>query len=370
MAQEWLTSTLPAAGTIAAAVVSVAAAIGTAVLAYSRSALLERQKNEYQRELALLKTQLQQGLEDRKLGLQKELEEFKSGLSDEAAARNARRGYEYDARKRLYQELEPLLFQLFEAAEGALFAVVSLVRAQNQGHLPEYLKPEEHQYYIRSIVHRLFCPLVFFRLLQRSTTSVDLSLDRTIRLRYALLKACYLTWTDDFDLKDLVPVREYEPNDVDWDSLRRKEPAIYWRQGLVIGDLDSLTDSMIVVDGNIRRVMNFGEFNRAVERNKDFREVFEFARDIFESFDFEKRPVLGRLLLSYACLMHVLTLAYPDGATAEDIDLRAALSYYLQSNASDGLRCRVANGFVSLQIVEPYVLKRLDQAIQGGYAKF
>ena len=51
------------------------------------------------------------------------LERLKSELADEAASKSARRDYEYEARKRLYQEIEPLLFQLHEAAEEAFYRV-------------------------------------------------------------------------------------------------------------------------------------------------------------------------------------------------------------------------------------------------------
>jgi len=51
---------------------------------------------------------------------QKDLETLKSELADERAESDARRDYEYDARKRLYEECEPLLFQLIELSENAL----------------------------------------------------------------------------------------------------------------------------------------------------------------------------------------------------------------------------------------------------------
>jgi hypothetical protein len=138
---QFLSTDMPKAATIGAAVISVLAAIGSALLSYLNSKSLERakadhqqdlerRKAEYQRDLERRKSELQTELEGRKLTLQKELEAFKAEVADELAAQNARRAYEYDARKRLYAQVEPLLFQLFEAAESAFHAVTSLVRTQ------------------------------------------------------------------------------------------------------------------------------------------------------------------------------------------------------------------------------------------------
>src|ERR1700741_4790112 len=63
------------------------------------------------------------------------LERHRSALQDAASARTARRDYEYDARKRLYKEVEPLLFQLFEASEHSYFRVKSLARTCRNGNL-------------------------------------------------------------------------------------------------------------------------------------------------------------------------------------------------------------------------------------------
>lgn len=51
---------------------------------------------------------------------QTNLENLKSELAKQQAEQDAQRDYEYEARKRLYQECEPLLFQLIEASETAL----------------------------------------------------------------------------------------------------------------------------------------------------------------------------------------------------------------------------------------------------------
>lgn len=409
---QLLSTNMPAAASVGAAVVSVLAAIGAALMKHVNSRWLEAQKAKYQDQLEKRKNELQSELEDRKLGLQKELEGakasfqqeierqragyqaelerrkselqvelearkfglqkelegFKAGISDELAAQNARRAYEYDAKKSLYVQVEPLLFRLFEAAESAFHAVTSLARSQRQGSLPEWLTADAHKYYIRSIIHRLFLPLAILRLIQRSTNLVDLSLDPSIRLRYAILKESYLTWTDDFGLAATEPKLPYKPNEDDWKTLRQQDPAMYWRQGLVIGSVDRLVDAMTVQGSSPARPMNFGEWELAVTKNKELKLAYDIVEDIFIGFEFSGRPVLGRVLLSYACMMHTLMSVY--GKPMDQLDLTKLVSGLSVATNIKGLQWWNDGEHDVIADVLPYVLRRCEQASQGGYAKF
>ena len=64
-----------------------------------------------------------------------DLELLKAALSDQSALRNARVEYEYEARKRLYTECGPLLFQLAELAERALGRIAGLAHSAAEGNL-------------------------------------------------------------------------------------------------------------------------------------------------------------------------------------------------------------------------------------------
>src|SRR5262245_28465519 len=132
-----------------------------------------------------------------------DVEQLRARLADEQAVRNARRSYEVDARKRLYESVEPLLFQLYEAAEGSYYRVMSLVRSQRDGYLGREATPRSrllnpHGYYFNSTIYFLFLPFAICRLIQRSTTFVDLDLDDAIRTKYLLLKLASWAFTDDF----------------------------------------------------------------------------------------------------------------------------------------------------------------------------
>jgi hypothetical protein len=369
--------------------VSVLAAIGSAWLSYRSSKALEERKGElqlelerrkrdlqeelegvkarYQIELEVQKSELQSNLEAKKQFLQQGLEEFKAGITDELAAQSARRSYEYDARKNLYAKVEPLLFQLFEAAEGAFHAVTSLVRSQQLKKLPAALS-DPNKYYVHSIIHRLFLPLAILRLIQHSTTLVDLNLDPSIRLRYALLKQSYLTWTDDFGIAQLVPKLEYDPNNKDWKALREANPTKFWRQGLVIGSVDRLIDAMVAENTSPQRPMNFGEWEAAVGEQGKLHQAYKNIEDIFLGFEFHNRPVLGRVLTGYACMMHTLMSVYR--MTAENPDLKKIISDFETSKDKSGsLRFSDKNPDL-LEIVRPYVLQRFEQVAAGDYAKF
>jgi hypothetical protein len=399
---QLISTNMPSSISVGGAAISILAAIGTFVLSRSLEkakagyqTTLEQRKGElqselegkkrdlqeelegvkagYQSDLEVQKNELQSSLEGQKLVLQKQLEEFKAGISDELATQNARRSYEYEAKKNLYAKVEPLLFQLFEAAEGAFHAVTSLARTERQGDLPDWLAADANKYYIRSIIYRLFLPLAILRLIQRSTTLVDLNLDPSIRLRYAVLKESYLTWTDDFGFASEEPKLVYRPNSADWDKLRKKNPATFWRQGLVIGSVDRLVDamvaqSMVAESMSPQRAMNFGEWEIAVSKQDKLKQAYEDVEDIFIGFDFRSRPVLSRLLIGYACMMHFLMSAYR--APSENPDLESLMSEFIASNEKKGL-LRLSDQKPDLiEIVRPYVLRRLNQAVAGGYAQF
>lgn len=63
--------------------------------------------------------------------------DFAAENEEKKSAAAARRDYEYEAMKRLYTDVEPLLFQLYEALEEAQHRVASLCRTSRNGNLPQ-----------------------------------------------------------------------------------------------------------------------------------------------------------------------------------------------------------------------------------------
>src|SRR4051794_28676361 len=66
---------------------------------------------------------------------QKAIEELRDRYAEQQAERDARRDYQYEARKRLYHECGPIIFQLAELSEAAFYRVTGLAQTARQGNL-------------------------------------------------------------------------------------------------------------------------------------------------------------------------------------------------------------------------------------------
>ncbi len=198
---------------------------------------------------------------------ERDLEALRTKLAESQAEKNARRDYEYEARKRLYHEFEPLLFQFVDLAESAQRRIGSIARTARQGHLqPDQGWLSRQSYYFLVTMYKLMAPLVIVRLMQRRLTLVDLTVDPKINVQYALMKRLYHSFTDDFDLARMEPVIAYDPNMSDLAQASNPNQIKYHRQGLFIGRLDNVIDALIVqTSDNLSRCMSFGEFEAAFE---------------------------------------------------------------------------------------------------------
>src|SRR5215218_7940770 len=77
----------------------------------------------------------QRELKQLELGNNEELAKLNATLGKRKSEDDARRDYDYEARKRLYKECEPLLFRLAEASENGLHRIFSLARTARMGDL-------------------------------------------------------------------------------------------------------------------------------------------------------------------------------------------------------------------------------------------
>jgi hypothetical protein len=259
-------------------------------------------------------------LEKLKSELVEQIESTKAELSDLNASRNARRDYEYDARKRLYEQIEPLLFQLYEACEQSYFRVKSLSRIQRAREVgldkDNWLKTEG--YYLFSTVYYLLIPIAIFRMIQKKMTFVDIYGDPGIALKYYLAKVYFFALTDDFVVAGYDPVLPYEPNAENWETLRIEKPARFFRQAFVVGDVDAIADAMLHNEGGVLRVKTYGEFETAAAIGGEQRAVFEEALGLFQNFESGQRPVLARVLLVLACLSDLIISSYETDPTPQE----------------------------------------------------
>ena len=174
------------------------------------------------------------------------LKHLENDLAVKRAEQDARRDYEYEARKRLYQECEPILFQFAELSESALRRIYALAKNAKEGNLgPERYWLSTDHYFIRSTIYQLIAPMTAFKLLQHRLTNIDLKLDQSINIQYILAKILYYTFSSSPDLARSEPAIPYDPDqiggaeskgfDISTKRERRaKYPERFWLQGLKV----------------------------------------------------------------------------------------------------------------------------------------
>ena len=222
---------------------------------------------------------------------------------------DAKRDYEYEARKRLYHECGPILFQIAELAEGAYFRIIGLAGTARDGNLEPGPRSyfSRHDYYLLSTLYRLLAPSAALKVLQRRLTVVDLSLDKGVQRGYIFLRQVFLTWGDEFEFAKTQKNLTYTPFDEDARAKSKVEPARYWRQGLPLGVIESSIEALLVSDNAALRVMTYAEFEAEYyKEGSKVHEQFSGITFLFKDFHPRTRPVLWRMLVTQACLYRSL----------------------------------------------------------------
>lgn len=308
---------------------------------------------------------------------EKDLKRLQAEIDEKRAERDARRDYEYEALKRLYQECSPLLFQLSEQAMLALDRIRGLADTAAQGNLGpgshSWLTSNRYRYYRASTEYRLLAPLATFKLLQQRLTRLDMSLDPEIHLIYVLARQAARVISDDFELaRAALPELSYQPHTPTAEALRTFNPATYWQQGVPRGILDSAIQTLLVKeDDGSRRVMSFLEFE-AARKNVDgaVGGALERIGYLFVNFHPKERPVLWRILLATACIYSsIVTLAEREHLRATSpnttnlpqllhVDFDAFDWRVDKGNASEAQDISVA-----VQAVRSYLSRELDETV-------
>ncbi|HEX5701729.1 MAG TPA: hypothetical protein VFX97_00760 [Pyrinomonadaceae bacterium] len=365
-------------GAIGAALISLIGAVVNVIItrrSQKESVRLQREMKAVDALLAEKKQEFDVQIEVKRQSFQKELEAIRSGFEDENAEKRARRDYEYEARQRLYKEIEPLLFQLTEKGEDTLYRISGLAGESKNGNLTSsggWLSVPDH-YYTISNMYKFIAPLTFIKLMQRKLTAVDLSLVPQINALYTIAR--YLSWsfTDDFVVRNLANL-PYEPNQPGWNKFRETNPSVYWRQGIPTGRLDKVVS--LLINDTTGQCMSFGEFEDQWRRiGSPINETFEIVFDLFCDFHPKTRPILWRILIIQAHLYYAL-IRYRDQkpvieeSTKLVIPLRAS-----QDLIRKNFDWRQANDqttpdheiFVQpFETAEIYLAERLKELFDGG----
>ena len=228
------------------------------------------------------------------------VEILKNELAKERSRDNARVEYEYHARQRLYEQYEPVRFQLLEAVETAKCQIETMSEQSLDHDLQRLGSTPTGNYWLLGTIYHLLHPAAVFRIAQRRLTLVDLRIDKRINVEYTLAKRAYLILSHDTRMADIAAL-PYTPYVDGWRQKRKLDPSQFRRQGLPLGRLDNAIGTLLVKTGDAgERVATFGEFE-AQFSNVSVQDVsgpVGAARDLFSGFHPAMRPVLWRLLIA------------------------------------------------------------------------
>lgn len=254
-------------------------------------------------------------------------------LEEAKAEQDARRDYEYDARKRLYHELEPIIFLHVEDSDNAYDHIMELAKMARSGILSENLKMAEDNnqdnYYLKATVYKLIRPMAVFRLMQQHLTTYDLQLEDYFRLQYTLAKCLYFSCTDDYYIA--LGGREKEDDKICLicafqGALKRHEEKnrptshpnhiVYNILGMTRGIMDNLADSLIKFDENdkIYRIRTFGQFEEQNFglQNSNIAPSMKTICELFLNMNPNRRDtypnyvLIWRILVLHACIYSIM----------------------------------------------------------------
>lgn len=288
---------------IVVAIVGAAVALSTSIASLLFSWKNANRERETRIELTQLQAGIQAELERSRHANQVALQDKRDTQGQLSAEQDAWRAYAFEARKRLYQDVEPLRAQMAEACHQAASRVRSLARSAQRGEiLPDgqgWLA-DPRGYYALVTAYDLLQPALWFRLIQPKISAVDFSLDARAVHEHHLSKLLYKGWAADFRLAQKAPELPYDPNLPEWPALRQEDPAQYWRQGIPMGRLDSLLEAM-TQDGH---PLSFGRFEATVTSKEpsELQQLYDsLMADLLTGFHPETRPVLWRVLNYQVC---------------------------------------------------------------------
>lgn len=192
------------------------------------------------------------------------------------ASRKAQLDYEFNARKRLYEVVGPLRFQL-------LLATRELLRRIN-AHPGNTWPMDPNEHYVRSFIYRLLKPLAIAQLIERQMTTSDFSVDSSAidLVKFALAAPRTLSGSE-------VLLRH---PDADWSS--QSQHVFFDTSGaaanrLIIEQADQPT-----------RIIGYREFVAAVPNLRDDSDLSPFA-DLFAQCqdNLTEKPILWLRIVAY-----------------------------------------------------------------------
>ncbi len=185
----------------------------------------------------------------------KQSEKRRQIFESEMAEQDALRTYLIDAHKRLYQEFEPLAFQLNELSDTALSLIHSFAANASKGWLNKDtgLLSSDKAPYLVYAMYSLLAPLAVTKLMHRRLTLFDLNLKTSVKTQFFIAKTLYNTFTQDMELAQTDPRLNYNYSPIAKDANRSK-------QGIDAAILDNLVNTLVEESNKVWRIKSLGEF--------------------------------------------------------------------------------------------------------------
>lgn len=266
-------------------------------------------------------------LEREKAESAERLKRLEAELAATGKLADARTHYEWQARARLYEEVEPVLFLTGEVVEMSFARIANMAKAAKDGHLGagggSWLRGPDN-YYLLTTMFRLLRPVACLRLLTEKLTRLDFSLDGRVQAAYVLGKMYRDVLSGPFDLAALPPVRAYR-----YEAPEAGKPyapadgAVRHIQHLYTDELESIVDTLILRDAEGRvSLKRYGEFRaEMLDPAHETAKRLAPALLMFRQMSPAERPVLWRALLACAVIGKLMldVLAERGGGTGRSL---------------------------------------------------
>jgi hypothetical protein len=306
--------------TIVVAMIAGCVSLGVTILGLALNPLAQRR---LQQQRAEIDAELAAARKD----YETEIARLKARLDEGLAERKAQRDYEYEARKKLYAQIEPLMLQLGFAAENCFDRVANLAMIAGKGFLDpgpgSWLQPnqEGHRHYLDSTLYRLLLPLGFFEVLRTKATQLDFKLEPRLDALFRVMRQQYRLWAAEFAFAVAEPRLAYAPYATDAEARMADDPKRHRRQGVALGRVDKIAAAMVVPgDGGGLRVRRLGEFESEWAGQQGA--MADAARPfyaLFEGFRPDLMPVLWRILCAQGCLAYAVSRLVAQGETRDAV---------------------------------------------------
>jgi len=231
---------------------------------------------------SLISHRLSKGLEDHKSQWKKELTEesiklsgsIKRAVDNYLGEQAARREYELEAKKRLYQAIGPLRFQLLLACRDIAHRV--------EGHgLRKAYDMSSSQFYGRNTIYRILKPLAICELIESQVAYADFSVDESALDALLFKKSCSLAFAGGGVL--------FNHPDVDWSGQK---------QHLFFDTLTEAASVLISQKNNEVNVISFHEFNDKYDQLISNTGLLALSR-IIDGFTMSSKPLFWLRLVSF-----------------------------------------------------------------------